>query len=533
MQLAPKNKLALTQVEQELSKNTSLFSRNLLTYAENHQIELPEDANLKGVEPMEQAKLKAFAKNKKLNGYLLPMDPALLLHVLRNAEDPELRRKIFLMWRGQGSTDGANNHPVIQKIVELRQKKAQILGYATYADLVLKNRMVGLLAKLKDVLDQTYTQAKPFADKEFKLLQGYAKERFGIDHLMPWDLYFVRAQYSKENLNYDQQKIKEYFTLERAMEGVFTLAQKIYGLSFTYKPDLPVYAPGVKIFEVKDIDGRILGHLMIDPYSRTGQKKNGAWENSMIGGFRRTGHRQQVFASIDLNLSRSVGEDPTLMTLGEVQTLFHEFGHALHSLMSDTRYFSISKNEVLWDFVELPSMLNEKFLKHPEVLAWFARHYKTGETFPKEYLDAANQLERFMAGYDLMASHLSYSALDLAYHTGQYKGGSIFEFERQVTDKFKSPGQEDWPHLLSGGFSHIFSGGYASGYYSYFWAGILRASAFHEFEKQGVISREVGDHFRRTILSVGNSVDPLQAFINFTGHEPDVQDLLRELGLDK
>ncbi|HPI40416.1 MAG TPA: M3 family metallopeptidase [Pseudobdellovibrionaceae bacterium] len=534
--LSPEKKDELLQVEQNLATLSSQFGNHLLEYANSNSISLSMDPKLlKGLTPEDISKLKEYAQKRGMDGYLIPMEPNLLVKLMQRLENRELRKKVFYLWRGQGNVEGdTNNHSIISEIAKLRQKKAEILGYPTYADLILKDRMIGSRERLTKVLNKTYDQLKPYADQDFKRIQLYANEKFKLGELMPWDMPFVRTKYSIEKLKYDPQKVKKYFTLERSIEGIFKLANLLYGLNFEIQTQRPVYAKSVQIYKVTDKEGVLIGYLMMDPFSRPGVKKNGAWENSMVGGFNRTGKRVPVFVSIDLNLSVQKEGEPNLMTFGEVSTLFHEFGHALHALLSETRYFTISKNEVLWDAVELPSMLNEKFLRYPEVLSWFAYHVKTQKPFPPKYLEAILRNEKFMGAYDLMVSHLTYIAIDMAYHTGQYnEGESILDFEKRVTAPFRSPGQEHWPALTSGGFSHIFQGGYAAGYYSYFWALVLKASGFKEFVKEGQIDFSVGQRFRSSILSVGNSVDPLQAFIHFSGQEPDPQVLIDGLDLTR
>ena len=438
------------------------------------------------------------------------------------------------MWRAYNSKciGGENdNTALIRKIVALRTEKAQLLGYPTYAAYALEERMAKTQQTVEAFLKRLMEPSLPAARNDVAEIADYAREKGFTGELMPWDFSYWAEKYQKERYDLDDELLKPYFRLDAVQEAVFDLAGRLYGLQFKQRDDLPVYHPDVRVFEVTAESGRMMALLYLDYFPR-GSKRGGAWMTSFRELSCRGGKEQRPFVSIVTNFTKPTASTPSLLTFGEVTTLLHEFGHGLHGMLAEGRYKSLTGTNVVRDFVELPSQLMENWALEPEWLQTFARHWQTGEVIPQEYIDRIVAARNFLAGY-AQVRQLQFGLTDMAWHTvtgAPAEDPIAFEQEtlRPTAVLPQVPGI-----VFSPSFNHIFSGGYAAGYYSYKWAEVLEADAFAFFKEKGIFSREAAERFRCELLSKGGSVDADVLYRNFRGRDPEPDALLRKLGLIK
>ena len=446
----------------------------------------------------------------------------------------ELRRKMYMAKNTECTHDNSeNNIEICKRIVNLRREIAQLLGYKTYADYVLKRRMATNKRNVYRLLDQLIDAYRPTALKEVADIEKMARKTEGQSFVMqPWDFSYYSHKLQLKRFNLDSEMLRPYFELSRVIDGVFGLANRLYGITFKENTDIPVYHPDVKAYEVFDEDGSYLAVFYADFHPRKG-KQGGAWMTEYQGQWiDRKGVNVRPHVSVVMNLTKPTDEKPALLTLGEVETFLHEFGHSLHGIFANTRFESLSGTNVWWDFVELPSQFMENYSVEKDFLRTFAVHYKTGEPLPDELIERIVKSRNFMAAYGCLRQ-VSFGLLDMAYYTRKEPfDEDIVAFEKKAWEKaIVLPQLPDTCMTVQ--FGHIMSGGYAAGYYSYKWAEVLDADAFSVFKKNGIFDRATARRFRDCILSKGGTEHPMELYKKFRGSEPTIDALLKRNGIRK
>ena len=529
--LPPEGKKRFAEISEELSLSTLKFGQNVLAATNAFTLHLTDESELDGLPGFVRDLAASEAATRKEEGWTFTLHQPSYGPFLKFSARRDLREK---MWRAYNSKciGGENdNTALIRKIVALRTEKAQLLGYPTYAAYALEERMAKTQQTVEAFLERLMEPSLPAARNDVAEIADYAREKGFTGELMPWDFSYWAEKYQKERYDLDDELLKPYFRLDAVQEAVFDLAWRLYGLRFKQRDDLPVYHPDVRVFEVTAESGRMMALLYLDYFPRE-SKRGGAWMTSFRELSCRGGEEQRPFVSIVTNFTKPTASTPSLLTFGEVTTLLHEFGHGLHGMLAEGRYKSLTGTNVVRDFVELPSQLMENWALEPEWLQTFARHWQTGEVIPQEYIDRIVAARNFLAGY-AQVRQLQFGLTDMAWHsvTGAPAEDPIaFEQEtlRPTAVLPQVPGI-----VFSPSFNHIFSGGYAAGYYSYKWAEVLEADAFAFFKEKGIFSREAAERFRRELLSKGGSVDADVLYRNFRGRDPEPDALLRKLGLIK
>ncbi len=529
--LPPEGKKRFAEISEELSLSTLKFGQNVLAATNAFTLHLTDESELDGLPGFVRDLAASEAATLKEEGWTFTLHQPSYGPFLKFSARRDLREK---MWRAYNSKciGGENdNTALIRKIVALRTEKAQLLGYPTYAAYALEERMAKTQQTVEAFLERLMEPSLPAARNDVAEIADYAREKGFTGELMPWDFSYWAEKYQKERYDLDDELLKPYFRLDAVQEAVFDLAWRLYGLRFKQRDDLPVYHPDVRVFEVTAESGRMMALLYLDYFPRE-SKRGGAWMTSFRELSCRGGEEQRPFVSIVTNFTKPTASTPSLLTFGEVTTLLHEFGHGLHGMLAEGRYKSLTGTNVVRDFVELPSQLMENWALEPEWLQTFARHWQTGEVIPQEYIDRIVAARNFLAGY-AQVRQLQFGLTDMAWHsvTGAPAEDPIaFEQEtlRPTAVLPQVPGI-----VFSPSFNHIFSGGYAAGYYSYKWAEVLEADAFAFFKEKGIFSREAAERFRRELLSKGGSVDADVLYRNFRGRDPEPDALLRKLGLIK
>jgi len=519
--LNEEEKKRFAQIETELSQLGLLFSQNELKQTNDYKLHITQPKDLSGLpDAIKDAALLA-AKEKGKEGWLFTLHAPSYGPFLTFADNRELRRQMYLAKNTiccKG--DVCDNKEIIRKIVNLRRELASLLGYKCYADYALQNRMAQTIARVNDLIGKLYTAYMPVAKAELNELEQQE------DPLMPWDWAYYSHKLQLQKYNIDSEMLRPYLKLENVKKGIFGLATKLYGITFKLQPDIEVYHPDVEAYEVFDADGTFLAVLYADFFPRP-SKQSGAWMTDYQEQYiDEAGIDHRPHVSIVMNLTKPTEEKPSLLTLSEVETFLHEFGHALHSIFSKVHYKTLSGTNVLRDFVELPSQLMENFAVEPDFLHTFAFHFETGEPLPDELIQRIRDSRNFHCGYACIRQ-LSFCMLDMAYHTLEKPlTDDIIDFERKAMNPTKLLPVVPQTSM-SVQFSHIMSGGYAAGYYSYKWAEVLDADAFSLFLEKGIFNHETAQHFREEILSRGATADPMQLYINFRGKEPDIKALLK------
>ena len=423
-----------------------------------------------------------------------------------------------------------NNEQIVLDIVNLRHQRANLLGYKTHAHFVLEERMAETPEKVLSFSKDLLEKAKPAAQREFKNLENYAKKLDGIDQLQKWDSAYYSEKLKKELFNLDQEQLKPYFKLENVIDGVFKIAGKLFDLKFEEIDTIDKYHEDVKTYSVSDLKGNFISYFYADFHPRKG-KRNGAWMTSYKSQQIKKGINERPHVSIVCNFTKPTPTKPSLLTFNEVTTLFHEFGHALHGMLANTTFNSLSGTSVSWDFVELPSQIFENWCYEKEALELFAKHYETGETIPMEYVQKIKESASFHQGMQTLRQ-LSFGMLDMSWHGGNQPEviSSVKDFETSAFAETQLyPDVKE--NCMSTAFSHIFQGGYSAGYYSYKWAEVLDADAFEYFKEEGVFNKEIAGKFKDTILSKGGTEKPMKLYKRFRGKEPKPDALLRRAGL--
>jgi peptidyl-dipeptidase Dcp len=447
------------------------------------------------------------------------------------ASNRDLREKLAKAYAKRGYQENDNdNRQIVKDFARLRYERANLLGYATHADFVLEQRMASTPKVVENFLNDLLKHAKPAADKEMDELVAYAKKLDGIEELQRWDYAYYSEKLKKEKFSIDDEMLKPYFELDKVIEGIFAVAKKLYGLNFKANADIPVYHSEVKAYEVEDNDGKHVSVFYADFFPREG-KRNGAWMTSFRGQKVVEGSEQRPHVSIVCNFTKPTETRPSLLTFNEVLTFFHEFGHALHGMLANGTYESLSGTHVYWDFVELPSQIMENWVFEKETLDIFARHYETGESIPTDLIQRIKDSANYMQGYQTVRQ-ISFGRLDMAWHAQDPRAvDDIAAFERQVGEETRLFPESKEDTSMSCGFSHIFAGGYSAGYYSYKWAEVLDADAYEYFQENGIFDPKTAQSFKDNILSRGGSEHPMVLYKRFRGKEPSADALLRRAGL--
>lgn len=517
------------KLSEELSLATLKFGQNVLAATNAFTLHLTEEADLAGLPGFVREMAAAEAAGRGETGWTFTLNQPSYGPFLKFSERGDLRERIWRAYNSKcigGENDNTEN---IRRIVALRTEKAQLLGYPTYADYALEERMAKSPGKVNAFIDELLAPSLPAARREVAQVTEYAHAHGFEGALMPWDFSFWSEKLQKERYSLDDELLKPYFRLDAVQAAVFDLAGRLYGLGFTERKDLPVYHPDVRVFEVRSASGRFMALLYLDYFPRS-SKRGGAWMTSFRELSCRDGVEQRPLVSIVTNFTKPTADTPSLLTFNEVTTLLHEFGHGLHGMLAEGRYQSLTGTNVVRDFVELPSQLMENWAYEPEFLRTFARHWQSGEVIPQEYIDRIVAARNFLAGY-AQVRQLQFGITDMAWHTlSAAPEGDIVAFEQERLRP--SAVLPQVPGIVfSPSFNHIFSGGYAAGYYSYKWAEVLEADAFAYFKERGIFSREAAEHFRKTLLSRGGSVDADVLYRDFRGRDPQPEALLEKLGL--
>jgi len=527
-QLDEAGRARLTELNQELSALSTTFGQNLQLATEAAAVRVDDAAELDGLDAEEIAAAAVAAAERGVEGYLLPLLLPTKQPLLTTLRNRDLRRRVFEASIGRASAGEHDNGPVAARIAQLRAERARLLGFDTHADVVLADQTARATQAVDAMLASMVPASVANAEAEAKVL-AEAAGRDGVE-LAPWDWAFYSEQVANERYAVDAAALRPYFELDRVLvDGVFHAAELLYGYRFTPRPDLTGYHPDVRVWEVSDADGTPVGLYLGDFYAREG-KRGGAWMNSFVSQSRLLGTQPVVVNN--LNVSRAAEGQPTLLTLDEVNTLFHEFGHALHGLSSAVTYPRFSGTSVPRDFVEFPSQVNEMWALWPEVLANYARHVETGQPLPAADVEAIDAARLWGEGFGTL-EYLAATLLDQAWHriTPDTEVGDPLEFERRALEAAGVASELVPPRYRTTYFQHIFAGGYAAGYYSYIWSEVLDADTVEWFKENGGLRRENGDVFRRRLLSVGGSIDPLAAFRAVRGRDADPGPLLRRRGL--
>ena len=523
-------KIRLREVDKELSKLSLEFGENVLAETNAYQLHITEQKDLSGLPEGTIEAARELAKGLDKEGWIFTLDHPSYIPFVTYADNRELRKEIAIAFGARAFQGNEHdNREIVLQIVKLRHERANLLGYTSHADFVLEERMAESPVKVKAFLNDLLAKAKPAAQKEFAQLAAFAKELDGIEQLEKWDGAYYSEKLKQKLFNLDDEKLKPYFKLENVLNGAFTIAGKLYGLTFKEVDDIDKYHKDVSTYEVTDENGNLVSVFYADFFPRKG-KRNGAWMTSYKSQYVKDAINERPHVSIVCNFTKPTETKPSLLTFNEVTTLFHEFGHALHGMLADTVYPSLSGTSVYWDFVELPSQVMENWCYEPEALELFAHHYQTGEVIPIEYIIKIKESASFQEGIATMRQ-LSFGLLDMGWHSEDpNKIADVKSFE---TEQFAAT--QLYPDVagnaMSTAFSHIFQGGYASGYYSYKWAEVLDADAFEHFKENGIFNRETATKFKENVLSKGGTEHPMVLYKRFRGQEPKPEALLKRAGL--
>ena len=520
----------LREIDKEQSQLKLTFGENILAETNRYELLITKPADLEGLPEgaMEAAKQLAVEKNKE--GWLFTLDYPSYVPFMTYAKNRGLRKKLALAFGQKGfQNDALDNQEIVLKIAQLRFKRAQLLGYETHAHFVLEERMAKTPETVRNFLEDLLSKALPAAKKEFKELEDFAIKLDHIDRLEKWDSAYYSEKLKQERFNFDDEQLKPYFKLENVIEGAFGVAQKLFGLHFTQSHDIDTYHKDVMTYTVEDSQQNLVAIFYADFFPRSG-KRNGAWMTSYKPQFVKNDKNERPHVSIVCNFTKPTSTKPSLLTFNEVTTLFHEFGHALHGMLADTIYPSLSGTSVAWDFVELPSQIMENWCYEKEALALFAKHYETGASIPMDLIDKIKAAATFQQGMQTMRQ-LSFGLLDMNWHG--IDPSEITDVKQHETTAFKETQlfPEVKENCMSTAFSHIFQGGYSSGYYSYKWAEVLDADAFEFFKETDLFDPKIAEAFKTNILSKGGTQDPLELYIKFRGQKPKVEALLKRSGL--
>lgn len=524
----------LRALTEEASMLSLQFSQNLLKENKAFKLHITDKAQLDGLPDTAVEAAAQTAREEEKEGWIFTLDFPSYSPFMTYSTQRDLRRELYMAKNTECTHDNAeNNLQICQRLVNLRREIAQLLGSETYADYVLKHRMASNVDNVYKLLNDLIEAYHPTAEKEVSEIAEIARKLEGDSfEVQPWDFSYYSHKLQMERYNLDAEMLRPYFELKNVIRGVFGLATTLYGITFRENADIPVYHPDVKAYEVFDKDGSYLAVLYADFYPRKG-KQGGAWMTEFQGQWiDRKGNNVRPHVSVVMNFTKPTAEKPALLTLGEVETFLHEFGHALHGMFANTRFESLSGTNVWWDFVELPSQFMENYAVEKDFLRTFAVHYKTGEPIPDDLINRIVKSRNFMAAYGCLRQ-VSFGLLDMAYYTQKQPfTQDIIPFEKEAWKRaMVLPQLPDTCMTVQ--FSHIMSGGYAAGYYSYKWAEVLDADAFSEFRKTGIFNKDTAQRFRDCILSKGGTEHPMTLYKRFRGQEPTIDALLERNGIKR
>lgn len=534
--LSEQKKAQLRSIDTQLSKLGLSFGENVLAQTNAFELLLDKEQDLAGLPEGAKEAAKQVAAEKGKKGWVITLDYPSYVPFMKYAQNRALRKKLALAFGARAFQDkGQNNQQHVLDIVKLRHQRAQLLGYQSHAHFVLEDRMAQSPQKVHAFLNELLVKARPAAQKEFDELEAFAKKIDSIDQLQKWDSAYYAEKLKQEKFSLDDEQLKPYFKLENVINGVFTVASKLFDLEFKEDPTIDTYHPDVKTYRVLGTEGKLIAIFYADFHPRAG-KRGGAWMTSYKpqqkidtpngkGVINDRPHISNV-----CNFTKPTATKPSLLTFNEVTTLFHEFGHGLHGMLANTKYKGLSGTNVSWDFVELPSQILENWCYEKQTLELFATHYKTGEVIPMELIDKIKASATFHQGMQTLRQ-LSFGLLDMAWHgSDPSKITSVKDFENNAFgDTVLYP---DTPNTcMSTAFSHIFQGGYSAGYYSYKWAEVLDADAFAYFKNEGIFNKKVASKFKDFVLSKGGTQDPMKLYIKFRGQKPNPDALLERAGL--
>ncbi len=530
--LSDDKKTKLRKIDAELSKLKLTFGENVLAETNAYQMHITNEADLAGLPDGVKEAAAQTAAEKELKGWVFTLDYPSYVPFVKYAENRELRKELSLAFGARAfQKNDNNNEQNVLDIVNLRHQRAQLLGYESHAHFVLEERMAETPQKVLSFLKELMVKAKPAAQKEFDELETFAKELDGIDQLQKWDSSFYAEKLKQQKFSLDDEQLKPYFKLENVINGVFTVANKLFGLEFEIDNTIEKYHEDVKTYRVTDAEGELVAIFYADFHPRPG-KRGGAWMTSFKPQQKLDGINDRPHISNVCNFTKPTASKPSLLTFNEVTTLFHEFGHGLHGMLANTTYKGLSGTNVYWDFVELPSQILENWCYEKETLELFATHYETGEVIPMELVQKIKESATFHEGMQTMRQ-LSFGLLDMSWHGSD--PSDISEVKKFETEAFGDTAlyPETPETCMSTAFSHIFQGGYSAGYYSYKWAEVLDADAFAYFKQEGIFNKTVATKFKNTVLSQGGTVDPMELYKAFRGQEPNPEALLKRAGLLK
>jgi peptidyl-dipeptidase Dcp len=533
--LPKEKKEELAELRTKLSQLSLQFSQNELHDTNAWTMHLTSEEELDGLPESAVAAARQEAEARGLEGCVITLQAPSYGPFMQYSRRRDLREKVYRAMNSICTHENENNNfENVRQLVNLRQQLAQVMGHKTYADFVLERRMAKDVAHVTDLMDKLLEAYRPVAEKEVAEIEQLAKEKEGENFvLQPWDFSHYGYLLKMQRYNIDSEMLRPYLRLEKVQEGVFGLATRLYGITFEHAADIPVYHPDVVAYRVKDTDGTFLAVLLADFHPRA-NKQSGAWMTTYREQWveDKTGENVRPIVSIVMNFTKPTKERPALLTLGEVETFLHEFGHALHAIFSQVKYEALSCTNVYWDFVELPSQFMENYATEPEFLATFAYHYQTGEPMPEELIRRIRESRNFQCGY-ACCRQVSFCLLDMAYYTlSTPLTQDIRSFESQAWERAMVLKTLD-DSCMSVRFGHIMSGGYSAGYYSYKWAEVLDADAFSVFQQEGIFNTDTAARFRREILSRGCSEHPMTLYKNFRGEEPGIDALLHRNGIEK
>lgn len=527
--LSDEDKEKYRELTTELSNLSVIFSQNILAATNGYFLHLTDSADLAGLPESTIQAAKEEAELRNLDGWVITQQAPSMLPFMQYSEKRDLREKLWRSYNTRALGGEHDNTGIIKKITELRLKIANLLGFETFADYVLEERMAGSSAAVNDFLSDLLERSLAHGRKDYETITEFAKDKGHDSDVMPWDWSFYSEKYKDEFYSLNDEITRSYFRLESVQNGMFLLANKLYGLTFNENTNIPVYHPDVKAFEVYDHDGTFMAILYIDYFPRA-SKRGGAWMTSFRDQYKEDGKDIRPVISLVCNFTKPTATAPSLLTYSEAGTLLHEFGHALHGILAEVTYASLSGTSVYRDFVELPSQFMENFLSEKEYLDLWAEHYETGEKIPADLIAKIKACDKFLSGY-FNVRQLSFGICDMAWHSITAPVTTDVEtFEKKATIKTQIlpslPGT-----AMSPGFSHIFAGGYAAGYYGYKWAEVLDADAYSLFRQNGIFDKATATSFRENILSKGGSEPPMDLYVRFRGHKPTPDAFLEREGL--
>lgn len=529
--LSPEDKEKYSALEEELQLVQLKFSKNVLAATNAYTLNITDSTDLEGLPGFVVDMGASAAQEKGLEGWAFDLSYPSYSPFMKYSTKRDLRRQMYTAYNTRALGGEFDNTENLKKIVSLRIEIANILGYGTYADYALENRMAKKSSTVNNFLDELLTPSIPAARAEVAEIYAYAvKNGFDDTELRPWDFSFWSEKYKDAEFSLNDEQLKPYFRLENCIDAVLGLATRLYGITFAERKDIPGYHKDVKVFEVKDENGEHLALLYADFFPRA-SKRGGAWMTEFRGQSIVDGVQRRPFISIVTNFTKPTATSPSLITHDELTTFLHEFGHAIHGMLANTTFGSLSGTNVARDFVELPSQIMENWAFEPEYLDTFAKHYQTGEVIPQELIDRIVASKNYLAAYS-QVRQLQFGITDMAWYTLKSvpQDMDVVAFEKKVT----APSAVIWSDpacAFSTSFNHVFTGGYAAGYYSYKWAEVLEADAFSLFEEKGIFNREVAASFRENILSKGSSRDEAELYRRFRGHDPQPEALLEKLGI--